>query len=287
MKPINRINPDWGWERISPNTESGSTRWRPPFEAPALHLTLADRYQEVLDKVVSADDFRERWVKDFGEFYGTGFPEYLEEARRVWWVVQVLNVFSENNIDPEQIQVLEADSIRLTVPNPMYGMNPPEDEQRQVAPDVTYSVRGEYAWFADRQAWDDLRSNEAATWKTSWGVLIQVVMESIDKYLEYNTHSTYESPGNIKRDKFGRRMSGKVKTATHRFQRVIEPGNLIGYIWLRIADHFDDGINLKYYHCDGFDRCGMWMVKPRKNRSQRAWHSEACRRFHSRKNGGN
>ena len=287
MKPISRINPDFTWDRIAPNTESGRIQWRPPYEAPALHLTLADRYQEVLDKVVSPDEFRDRWLKDFGEFYGDDSPGYIEDARRVWWIVQVLNIFSENNIDPEQIQVLEADRIRLAVPNPMYGMNPPEDEQRQVAPDVTYNVRGKYAWTADRLAWEHLRSNDPATWETSYSVLLIALMESIDDGLGENTQSRYESPWNIKRDKFGRRMSGKVETATHRFQRVIEPGNLIGYIWLRIADHFEDGVNLKYYHCDGFERCGMWMVKPRKNQSQRAWHSEACRRFHSRKSGGN
>ena len=292
MRAINRINPDWTWSKVSPNTETGLIEWRPPYEAPALHLTLADRYQQFLDKELGAAEFLEGWARDFGYLdaearEAVGFVDHIEESRRVWWVVQVLNVFTEENIDPEQMQILQADRERYAVPNPMYGMEPPQDQQRQVAPDVTYNVRGEYDWIADRLAWDHLRSNDPGTWETSYGVLIGAVMGTIDEYLQRHTSQVYESPWNIKRDRFGRRMRGKVDTATHRFQRVIEPGDLLGYIWLRIADHFEDGINLKYYECEGFERCGMWMVKPRQNQSQRSWHSDACRRFHSRKTGGN
>tara|TARA_Y100000593_G_C4320748_1_gene343640 strand:+ start:6592 stop:7482 length:891 start_codon:yes stop_codon:yes gene_type:complete len=284
---ITRVNPDWHWKRATQATvkdgviELGSNlpEWRPSYESPALHRTLANTYDEILSSNGHTDAYTQAFLRRFGWIGANEL--FTDAAATVWWLTRVLDVIAADGINPEDVTLSEADDLMVTVPNPLRIVPKRQQEITQVGDDGAQMTYGTPRNLFIGMVW---RINgltvEDDTWTTSYSGLIAWAHDLINEHLVKYTTVQYESLWNFKRDRHGVRKATEGFDATHRFQRAVQPVNLLGYIWLCIADQFEAGNKLEYYKCaeyeNGYD-CRQELVKKVGTTSRREYCGEGCR----------
>ena len=260
---ISQINPDWVWEKWESSVVKGgqvtkyarTVKYFPQYEVPDLQKTLGARFAELVNGVVSEESFISSWLNDFGPLSNTGLQlfridELLEEARHVWWVLQVLDVFKRNGLDPESINLIEAERCLLPVPNPLQGLSDLEEgviaakyknAEKLVKSFSHFQGQGQYEWPVLRLASRSVSSAETE-WSASYSMLLDNVVATINHYLALNTFIQNQNPQDFPRDVFGRKKSSDdfpYEAVKHKIATVIQPRNLSGYIWLRLQEEFE------------------------------------------------
>ena len=260
---ISQINPDWAWEKWESAVVKGgqvtkyarTVKYFPQYEVPYLQKTLGIRFAELVDGVVSEESFISSWLNDFGPLSNTGLQlfridELLEEARHAWWVIQVLDVFKQNELDPQAISLIEAERCLLLVPNPLQGLRDLDEgviaakyknAEKLIKNFSHFQGQGQYEWPVLRFASRFVSPTETE-WSAAYSMLLDNVVATIDHYLALNTFIQNQNPQDFPRDVFGRKKSldnFPYEAVKHRIATVIQPRNLSGYIWLRLQEDFE------------------------------------------------
>ena len=212
---ISQINPDWAWEKWESAVVKGgqvtkyarTVKYFPQYEVPYLQKTLGIRFAELVDGVVSEESFISSWLNDFGPLSNTGLQlfridELLEEARHAWWVIQVLDVFKQNELDPQAISLIEAERCLLLVPNPLQGLRDLDEgviaakyknAEKLIKNFSHFQGQGQYEWPVLRFASRFVSPTETE-WSAAYSMLLDNVVATIDHYLALNTFIQNQNP---------------------------------------------------------------------------------------------
>lgn len=242
----------------------------------------------------SIDDFDER--------------RFIREAGQVWWVVQVFNMlrnyeyYGEVGLNPAAIESTDALTLILNVPNPrrVKGMDnnfPPHEWATRPPLESETSLTGNDI-DQNFQASERNISTKAATWQITYLDLLEVVAITIRKKLQGRVELDFESLNskvfthsktqpetatrtefsflNVPRDKNGIRTQPKIPFEEqnnplgygYKIDAVLRPKDLLGYIWLLVAEEFTEIPNIDFVNCKGFSNCGNTLKRAR---------SRACR----------
>jgi hypothetical protein len=294
---ITRVNPDWHWFRqkveidesgmITANT-GDLPRYRPPWETPALHLTLADYFDDMRKSVGQEPGI----ITDFIARYGrldeqSNIKQFIDHAALIYWCVRALQYLDEGEFDPTDTKVFEADRAKAFVPN-FFKLTSDAMEKVPaiiVPPDGPPIVPEPISAFraivvqANMNHPTYIDASTASNISLPVSAILGTVASAIDYGMD-RVNLKYESLFNYPRDRHGvRRVPGNAADVTHRLERVAEPRDLLGYIYLCLADQFESLPNITYDACDGvgLGYCRNYLTRMKKNQKRRRWCGEACR----------
>ena len=283
---ITRVNPDWQWVRATSatvkdgeiNLGEKESSWRPSYESPALHRTLANTFDDILSSHGQNDTYIQAFIRRFGPLGAPSDISFEDNAAEVWWVTRALDAMASFN--PNEITISQADQLKVDVPNPLRIVPPPQQEVTHVGDDGATMTYGRPSSPFVQMAWNmvDLTA-EDEIWNIEYSYLVGIISDLINNRL-IATSVRYESLWNFKRDRHGVRRKTEGFDAPHRFQRALVPNHLLAYIWLCIADQFEAGNTLDYYKCaeyeNGFD-CRQELIKKAGASPRREYCGEGCR----------
>ena len=278
-------------------------KYRPVFDADTLHRRLAKAYDDRRIRRVKIYDVLENWLSLFGVLSGDiedlDENDFMKEAGQVWWIVQVFNVLRNYEydgtvgLDPTRIKNSNALEIRIDVPNPSRvaglgdGFFPYDWATRSpLDPGIAMSDNAitESAHTSERNI-----SAKQATWQVTYLDLLEVIAKTIHAKVQGSVEITFEALNtivleeqgvnpsdftflNVSRDKFGSRKipekNANPANDTYRIEPVLQPKDLLGYIWMLVAEEFTEIPSVNFENCKGFDNCGNVLKRTR---------SRACR----------
>ena len=294
---ITRVNPDWHWFRqrveidesgkITANT-GDMPRYRPPWETPALHLTLADYFDEMRKSVGQESSI----ITDFIARYGRldeqpNIKQFIDNAALIYWCVRALQFLDDAQFDPTDTKVFEADRDTAFVPN-FFKLTPDAMEKVPeiiVPPDGPPIVPEPISAFRAIVVQPNLYRQLSVHPSLNLDITLPVsaVLGTVASAIDYGmdrVNLKYESLFNYPRDRHGvRTMPPDATAVTHRLERVAEPRDLLGYIYLCLAEQFESLPNITYDACDGvgLGYCRNYLTRMKKNQKRRRWCGEACR----------
>ena len=260
---ISQINPDWFWQKWDKTVVRGgqvikyasAVKYFPQYEMPFLHRRLEEQFSATVGEAISKEFFITQWLSEFGPLTNTGLQlfrtdELLDEARHVWWIVGVLDVFKQNELNPQEVSLLEAERRLIEVTNPLIGMSELDkglieakykNVDQLMKSFSLFQGQGEYEWPVVRLAARFLSPTDAK-WTVSYSTLLDSVVGTINHYLALNTFVQNQHPQDFPRDASGKKISFNAppyETINHRITTVLQPRNLSGYIWIRIQEQFE------------------------------------------------
>jgi len=190
------------------------------------------------------------------------FEHFFSTAGEVWWTVQVLAALRNTEHDgkiglnPKEITRLASKSINVTIPNPERVLNP------------RFPTSGGAREFNNSDFLEPDRS--ADTWTINYLDVLSFVSDLIRTRLEGRVDLAFENsqyPNNFadsprdregslqgtKRDSAGNFLETRSDTDTHKVQGVLQPKDLTAFIWLLLAEDFEEIPNFEYDNCNGYD----------------------------------
>ena len=264
--------------------------YRPTFEAATAHRRLAKAYEEGVLSPLSGENRSQsfivsQWLSHYGLLYsethfnnidikiqkdkdleieinvnknGKFFDDFFTHAGVVWWIVQVFNLFrriehnKEIGLNPSKITRLEATFLKLNVPNPL-----------RVRPAPSSNLTFMPANWADQkipaneafQSQINL-SNSATTWDTTYLDLLKLIGETIQKNLADDVQFTFVNWANnfvdYPRNNYEKYQGVSNDNATYKVQGFFQPKTLSAFIWLLLAEEFEEIPNIDFENCAGY-----------------------------------
>ena len=273
-------------------------KYRPASDAVTLHRRLAKAYDDRRIRRVKIYDVLENWLSLFGVLSGDiedlDKNDFMKEAGQVWWIVQVFNALRNYEydgtvgLDPTTIKNSNALEIRINVPNPSRVAGPgdgffPYDWATRPPLEPETAISGntiaEIVYTSER----NISANQGI-WQVTYFDLLEVIAKTIHRKVQGSVEITFgalstivlEEQGvnpadftflNVSRDKFG---SSKIpeKNAnptnnTYRIEPVLQPKDLLGYIWMLVAEEFTEIPTVNFENCKGFNNCGNVLKRTR------------------------
>ena len=301
-----RIDPDWRWTRyrkVELSRDDGpklsyAITYFPTSDAPTLHRSLAKAFEDQRFKTTEIKDrdlrrsrrkqFLEHWLTYFGLLDSNDFNEFEfnTEAGFVWWVVQVFDALRSRDLNPAEVDALDAaTTIMIDVPNPAKVASDESNFfpfQRAILdpqPPKTES-------YIKRQI-----SREQDTWSVNYLELLEVLATTIRTKLQDGVKLTFaeleprkESVkafvlGEAKlgeatltgfpflgsqRGRSGSRSDRDIRLEdTYAIETVLQPKDLLTYIWMLCAEELTELPDVEFEPCKNFDECGNVLKRDR------------------------
>ena len=239
--------------------------------------------------------FLEHWLTSFGKLtadHDFDEFEFNKEAGFVWWVVQVFDVLRAKNMDPVKVKPYEAFSTMLDVPNPAQVASDGDEffpfqraalDSPRAPVTMLDSSGNDHSSYIRRNI-----SRDQETWSVNYSELLEVLGLTISKKLQDGVKLTFESMNretmpvpkgsddfkgisvegfpflNVPRGRYGTR-GGKVENLLdlkHKINMVLQPENLLNYIWMLCAEELTELPDVVFENCKGFEFCGNTIKRP-------------------------
>jgi len=305
-----RIDPDWRWTRyrkVELSRDDGpklsyAITYFPTSDAPTLHRSLAKAFEDQRFKTTEIKDrdlrrsrrkqFLEHWLTYFGLLDSNDFNEFEfnTEAGFVWWVVQVFDALRSRDLNPAEVDALDAaTTIMIDVPNPAKVASDESNFfpfQRAILdpqPPKTES-------YIKRQI-----SREQDTWSVNYLELLEVLATTIRTKLQDGVKLTFaeleprkESVKafvlgeaklgeatltgfpflDVPRGRTGSRLSHEIELDKEsplnlKIETVLQPKDLLSFIWMLCAEELVELPEFEFEPCQNFDECGNVLKRPR------------------------
>jgi len=262
--------------------------YKPTFEAATAHRRLAKAYEEGVLSPLSGENRNQsfivsQWLSHYGLLYPEThfnnigikiqkdegfeidvsknvkfFDDFFTHAGVVWWIVQVFNLFrriehnKEIGLNPSKITHLDATSLKLNVPNPL-----------RVRPAPSSNLTFMPADWAERKipATEAVQSqislsSSATTWDATYLDLLRLIGETIQENLADNVQFTFVNWVNnfvdYPRSNYEKHQGIASDNATYKAQGVFQPKTLSAFIWLLLAEEFEEIPNIDFDTCAGY-----------------------------------
>ena len=253
---VERIDPDWQWTRyrkVELSRDDGprlsfASKYRPASEAATLHRSLAKAFSDQRFKTTEIKDrqlrrsrrkeFLEHWLTSFGKLTADEISDDVKSK----FAPQFKGEF--NNMGPAQVKDFDAFGTILDVPNPAQVAS--DDDgffpfQRAVldpppAPAIDGTVN-DHSSYIQRNI-----SRTQEIWSVNYSELLDVLGLTISQKLEGGIKLTFEL---LDHDSMPVVKVETLLDYTHKIDEVIQPKDLLSYIWILCAEELTELANIR------------------------------------------